>query len=106
MDEPHRQPLYQCEPPTGYSNKADAWGEHGCIAQPHEFSLALTGNRLRGTQVNMETLLGDRAATDPHATSTGPLRRCLAGSCRSKLVKRSKAIGRSANFGKRAWMIL
>jgi uncharacterized protein (DUF1800 family) len=62
------QPLYQCEPPTGYSNKADAWVNTGALLNRMNFSLALTGNRLRGTQVNMETLLGDRAATDPHAT--------------------------------------
>ncbi len=62
------QPLYQCEPPTGYSNKADAWVNTGALLNRMNFSLALTGNRLRGTQVNMETLLGDRAAADPHAT--------------------------------------
>ena len=62
------QPLYQCEPPTGYSSKADAWVNTGALLNRMNFSLALTANRLRGTQVNLETLLGDRAAADPHAT--------------------------------------
>jgi hypothetical protein len=43
------------------------------------FSLALTGNRLRGTQVNMETLLGDRAAADPHTTLNRAVQALLGG---------------------------
>jgi uncharacterized protein (DUF1800 family) len=73
------QPLYQCEPPTGYSNKADAWVNTGALLNRMNFSLALTGNRLRGTQVNMETLLGDRAATDPHATLNRAVQALLGG---------------------------
>ncbi len=73
------QPLYQCEPPTGFSNKADAWVNTGALLNRMNFSLALTGNRLRGTQVNMETLLGDRAATDPHATLNRAVRALLGG---------------------------
>src|ERR1700730_10023636 len=59
------QPLYQCEPSTSYSAGADAWVNPGALLNRMNFSLALTTNRLRGTQVNMDTLLGDRAATDP-----------------------------------------
>jgi len=73
------QPLYQCEPPTGYSNKADAWVNTGALLNRMNFSLALTGNRLRGTQVNMETLLGDRAAADPHATLNRAVEALLGG---------------------------
>ena len=29
-------PLYQCQPPTGYKDTADAWDEHGRARQPHE----------------------------------------------------------------------
>jgi uncharacterized protein (DUF1800 family) len=73
------QPLYQCEPPTGYSNKADAWVNTGALLNRMNFSLALTGNRLRGTQVNVETLLGDRAASDPHATLNRAVQALLGG---------------------------
>jgi uncharacterized protein (DUF1800 family) len=73
------QPLYQCEPPTGYSSKADAWVNTGALLNRMNFSLALTTNRLRGTQVNMETLLGDRAATDPHATLDRAVQALLGG---------------------------
>jgi len=73
------QPLYQCEPPTGYSNKADAWVNTGALLNRMNFSIALTTNRLRGAQVNMETLLGDRAATDPHATLDRAVQALLGG---------------------------
>ena len=62
------QPLYQCEPPTGYSAKADAWVNTGALLNRMNFSLALTANRLRGAQVEIESLIGGQAASDPHAT--------------------------------------
>jgi uncharacterized protein (DUF1800 family) len=73
------QPLYQCEPPTGYSNKADAWVSTGSLLNRMNFSLALTSNRLRGSQVHMETLLGDQAAPDPHATLDRAVHEFLGG---------------------------
>jgi uncharacterized protein (DUF1800 family) len=62
------QPLYQCEPPTGYSDKADAWVNTGALLSRMNFSLALTSNRLRGAQVNIDSLLGSDAPANPHAT--------------------------------------
>ena len=73
------QPLYQCEPPTGYSDKADAWVSTGALLNRMNFSLALTANRLRGAQVSVETLLGDQAATDPHATLDRAVQALLGG---------------------------
>jgi uncharacterized protein (DUF1800 family) len=73
------QPLYQCEPPTGYSAKADAWVNTGALLNRMNFSLTLTANRLRGAQVNMENLLGDQAATDPHATLNRAIQALLGG---------------------------
>ncbi len=61
------QPLYQCEPPTGYSDKADAWVNTGALLNRMNFSLALTANRLRGAQVDMDALLNSKGATDPNA---------------------------------------
>ena len=52
------QPLYQCEPPTGYSAKADAWVNTGALLNRMNFSLAFTANRLRGAQVKIESLFG------------------------------------------------
>ncbi len=73
------QPLYQCEPPIGYSDKADAWVSTGALLNRMNFSLALTANRLRGAQVSVETLLGDQAATDPHATLDRAVQALLGG---------------------------
>jgi uncharacterized protein (DUF1800 family) len=61
------QPLYQCEPPTGYSDKADAWVNTGALLNRMNFSLALTSNRLRGAQVDIDALLNSQGATDPYA---------------------------------------
>ncbi len=61
------EPLYQCEPPTGYSDKADAWVNTGSLLNRMNFSLALTSNRLRGAQVNIDALFGNDTAANPHA---------------------------------------
>jgi uncharacterized protein (DUF1800 family) len=73
------QPLYQCEPPTGYSDKADAWVNTGALLSRMNFSLALTSNRLRGAQVNIDSLFGSDAASDSHATMERAIQRLLGG---------------------------
>lgn len=78
------QPLYQCEPPTGYSDKADAWVNTGALLNRINFSLALTANRLRGVQVNMETLLGQLPGADPHAALDRAVQVILAGQASSQ----------------------
>jgi uncharacterized protein (DUF1800 family) len=62
------QPLYQCEPPTGYSDQADAWVNTGALLTRMNFSLALTSNKIRGVTVNTETLFGNDTAANSHAT--------------------------------------
>jgi len=73
------EPLYQCEPPTGYSSKAEAWVNTGALLNRMNFSLALTANRLRGVQVDVEALLDGRAAADPHATLDRAVHELLGG---------------------------
>jgi len=73
------QPLYQCEPPTGYSTKADAWVNTGSLLSRMNFSLALTSNRLRGAQVNIDSLFGSEAAANPHATLDHAIQLLLGG---------------------------
>jgi uncharacterized protein (DUF1800 family) len=60
------QPLYQCEPPTGYSDKADTWVNAGALLSRMNFSLALTSGRLRGVQVDIDSLFGSETSADPH----------------------------------------
>jgi uncharacterized protein (DUF1800 family) len=61
------QPLYQCEPPTGYSDKAKDWVNTGALLSRMNFSLALTANRLRGARVDVVMLVGDQAGMNAHA---------------------------------------
>ena len=39
-------PLYMCQPPTGYSDKADAWVNTGALLNRMNFAVTLSGNRL------------------------------------------------------------
>jgi uncharacterized protein (DUF1800 family) len=73
------QPLYQCEPPTGYSDKADAWVNTGALLSRMNFSLALTSNRLRGAQVDIDSLFGSDMAANPHATLDRAIQLLLGG---------------------------
>jgi len=73
------QPLYQCEPPTGYSDKADAWVNTAALLNRMNFSLALTSNRLRGVQVSIDSLFGSGASADPRATLDRAIHSFLGG---------------------------
>jgi len=59
------EPLYQCQPPTGYSDKADAWVNTGALLNRLNYSLALAGNKVRGSRSDAATLLGVDTAADP-----------------------------------------
>jgi hypothetical protein len=62
------EPLYLCQPPTGYSDKAETWVNTGALLNRLNFSLALAGDRMRGTRVDAASLLGADASTDPRAS--------------------------------------
>src|SRR5438876_3796600 len=59
------EPLYQCQPPTGYSDKAEAWVNTGALLNRLNYSLALAGNKMRGARTDVIALLGmeDRKST-------------------------------------------
>jgi uncharacterized protein (DUF1800 family) len=59
------EPLYQCQPPTGYSDKADAWVSTGALLSRLNYSLAIAGNRLPGVRTDIRELLGADAAGQP-----------------------------------------
>jgi uncharacterized protein (DUF1800 family) len=44
-------PLYQCQPPTGYADRAEAWVNTGALLNRMNFAVALTEGRMRGTRV-------------------------------------------------------
>jgi len=61
------EPLYQCQPPTGYSDKAETWVNTGALLNRLNFSLALAGNKVRGSRSDVHALLGTDSSSDPKA---------------------------------------
>jgi uncharacterized protein (DUF1800 family) len=60
-------PLYQCQPPTGYKDTADAWMNTGALVGRMNFSARLSGNKMPGT-----TLAGNEPANDVALRLGGP----------------------------------
>jgi len=58
------EPLYQCQPPTGYADKAEAWVNTGALLNRLNYSLALAGNKMRGTRTDVASLLGMDSSAD------------------------------------------
>ena len=73
------QALYQCEPPTGYSDKAEAWVNTGALLSRMNFSLALTSNHLRGARVDIDSLFNSDTAANPRATLDRAIQLLLGG---------------------------
>jgi uncharacterized protein (DUF1800 family) len=61
------EPLYQCQPPTGYSDRADAWVNTGALLNRLNYSLALAGNKVRGSRSDPASLLGVDSSMDAKA---------------------------------------
>ena len=60
------EPLYQCQPPTGYSDKAETWVNTGALLNRLNFALALATNHLAGGTTDLAALLGQQSSSDPH----------------------------------------
>jgi uncharacterized protein (DUF1800 family) len=68
-------PLYGCQPPTGYSDKAEAWVNSGALINRMNFAVSLTSARRgRGGQTG-----DDAAAPAAGLTSDAVIRSSLAG---------------------------
>jgi uncharacterized protein (DUF1800 family) len=62
-------PIYGAQPPTGYSMKADAWVNSSALLDRMNFALSLTGDRLKGVQVDDGGMLGNLPVpADPQQT--------------------------------------
>jgi len=73
------EPLYLCQPPTGYSDKAEAWVNSGALLNRLNFSLALAGNKVRGSRSDLAALLGPSSSADGGATLDRALQLFLGG---------------------------
>jgi uncharacterized protein (DUF1800 family) len=61
------EPLFLCQPPTGYSDKSETWVNTGALLNRLNFALAFANGRLAGTSVDLGTMFGDSASKDPEA---------------------------------------
>jgi uncharacterized protein (DUF1800 family) len=77
-------PLYQCQPPTGYSDKADAWVNTGALLNRLNYSLALANGRLAGVRVNIATVLGTDDSAKPDETLDRAIAVLLSGEASSQ----------------------
>jgi uncharacterized protein (DUF1800 family) len=59
------EPLYQCLTPNGYSDKAVAWVSTGALLNRVNFAVALTSNKVRGAQVDINSLVGTDVVANP-----------------------------------------
>lgn len=73
------EPLYRCQPPTGYSDKAEAWVNTGALLNRLNFALALAGGRMRGAQVDVASVIGAEKAGDAQQTLSRAIEVFLAG---------------------------
>ena len=78
------EPLYQCQPPTGYSDKADSWVNTGALLSRLNYSLALAGNRLPGVRTDVRSLLGAGASGEPVAVLDQAIAVLLSGEASSQ----------------------
>ncbi|MGA7221220.1 MAG: DUF1800 domain-containing protein [Candidatus Acidiferrales bacterium] len=73
------EPLYLCQPPTGYSDKSETWVNTGALLNRLNFSLAFAGDKMGGATVDLKSMLGDDAAKDPNVALERSLQEFLDG---------------------------
>ena len=61
------EPLYQYQAPTGYPDRADAWVNTGALLERLNFALALAGNRIPGTRVELSRFVGEETNASSRA---------------------------------------
>lgn len=83
------EPLYGFQTPNGYSDTAESWVNTGGLLERMNFGLALAGNRVQGTRVDLTKAVKDNA--DKSKAVDESLRMILAGevsaSTRETLLK-------------------
>jgi len=59
------EPLYQCLTPDGYTDKGAAWISTGSLLNRLNFAIALSSNKVRGAEVELNPLVGADAGGNP-----------------------------------------
>jgi uncharacterized protein (DUF1800 family) len=73
------EPLFLCQPPTGYSDKASTWVNTGALLNRLNFALSFAAGRMPGAKVSLEPMFTRAAATDPGQALTDSLELFLDG---------------------------
>jgi hypothetical protein len=61
------EPLYLCQPPTGYSEESGRWLSAATLLERMNFAAALAQNRINGTRVDVGRFLNGDALADQNA---------------------------------------
>jgi uncharacterized protein (DUF1800 family) len=59
------EPLYRCQPPTGYKETSETWVNPGALVSRINFGLALSAGRVPGVSVDLSPLRHDLAESSP-----------------------------------------
>jgi uncharacterized protein (DUF1800 family) len=73
------EPLFLCQPPTGYSDKSETWVNTGALLNRLNFALTFAGDKMAGTAVDLKTLLGQASSSDPNKALQQSIEIFLAG---------------------------
>ena len=73
------EPLFLCQPPTGYSDKAETWVNTGALLNRMNFALTFASDRLAGANVDLNSMFGEEASADPDMALTRALQAFLDG---------------------------
>jgi uncharacterized protein (DUF1800 family) len=83
-------PLYMCQPPTGYADRADAWVNTGALLARMNFAVSLTTLRNRGGRANAGSMPAD-PATARDALVAGVLGGDLSAETTATIAKANEA---------------
>jgi uncharacterized protein (DUF1800 family) len=61
------EPLFECQPPTGYPDKAQTWVNSGALLNRLNFAVAFATDHMGGAEVALKGAFGDAADSDPNA---------------------------------------
>jgi len=59
------EPLFLCQPPTGYSDKASTWVNTGALLNRLNFALGFASDHMAGANVDLADMFGEDASKDP-----------------------------------------
>lgn len=59
------EPLYQCVPPTGYSEESARWLNNAALLERMNFALALVQQRINGTRIDLARFVAPNTANEP-----------------------------------------